>query len=41
MNRPYYILLKIQGGYAMLELEQYKYGLSEIAEAIREIEVSL
>ncbi len=40
MNRPY-ILLKIQGGHAMIELEQYKYGLSEIKEAIAEIEVSL
>lgn len=32
---------KLQEVLFMLELEQYKYNLSEIEEAIKEIEVSL
>jgi hypothetical protein len=39
--RGYSLQVKILGGFIMLELEQYKYSLSEIWDAIEEIEVSL
>lgn len=42
MNRPYFARRNIlQEVLFMLELEQYKYSLSQIEEAIKEIEVSL